>query len=97
MEAWSAWIILLYRMSNGVEDLSSFPNFDNFLPLMTEALKVTPLTQWAPITILSAQDPMGYFTSDQEALVALVKIHRNQEEESNPGILCHFFECSHMT
>ena len=73
-------------MSNGVEDLSPFLNFGNFLPQMTGALKVTPLTQWALIPIPSVQEPMGYFTSDQGALLPLVKVHRNQEEEANPGL-----------
>lgn len=40
---------------------------------------------------------MGYFTSDQGALLPVVKVHRNQEEEANLATLCHFLESSHMT
>lgn len=59
---------------------------------MIEVLKVTPLTQWALIKIPSIQESMGNFTSDHRALLPLVKVNRNQEEEVNPGTLCHFLE-----
>lgn len=64
---------------------------------MIEVIKCTPLTQWALIKIPSVQEPMGYFTSDQGTLLPLVKFHTNQEEEANPGTLCHFLVYSHMT
>ena len=64
---------------------------------MINVIKCTPLTQWALIKIPSAQEPMGYFTSDQGAFLPLVKVHRNQEEGANLGTLCYFLEYSHMT
>ena len=64
---------------------------------MIKVIKCSPLTQWALIKIPSVREPMRYFTSDQGELLPLLKVHRNQEEEANPGILCHFLEYSHMT
>ena len=64
---------------------------------MIKVIKCTPLMQWALIKIPSVQELMGYFTSDQGELLPLLKVHRNQEEEANPGTLCHFLEYSHMT
>ena len=83
-------------LSNRVKGLSPFQNVDIFHSLMIEVLKVIPLTQWALIQIQSSQEPMGCFISHQVALLPLVKVHRNKEEEANPGTLCHFLEHSPM-
>ena len=64
---------------------------------MSEILKVTPFTQWTPISIHFPQEPMGYFTLVQRAFLPLDIVLQNQEEDASPGTLCHFLEYSDMT